>query len=120
MTDGGFRDSPEIEKLKFPAYHNRPSSPTNLTLHQAIDINVPIACGDVAVWPKDLIVGDKEGVVIIPAEYIDVIANDVNSMTIYEDFVMKEVKKGKSIKGLYPLTDQEIKTRFEKTIKLKT
>ena len=120
VTDGGFRDSPEIEKLKFPAYHNRPSSPTNLTLHQAIDINVPIACGDVAVWPKDLIVGDKEGVVVIPAEYIDVIANDVNSMTIYEDFVMKEVKKGKSIKGLYPLTDQEIKTRFEKTIKLKT
>ena len=97
VTDGGFRDSPEIEKLKFPAYHNRPSSPTNLTLHQAIDINVPIACGDVAVWPKDLIVGDKEGVVVIPAEYIDVIANDVNSMTIYEDFVMKEVKKGKSI-----------------------
>ena len=120
VTDGGFRDSPEIEKLKFPAYHNRPSSPTNLTLHQAIDINVPIACGDVAVWPKDLIVGDKEGVVVIPGEYIDVVANDVNSMTLYEDFVMKEVKKGKSIKGLYPLTDQEIKTRFEKTIKLKT
>ena len=113
VTDGGFRDSPEIEKLKFPAYHNRPSSPTNLTLHQAIDINVPIACGDVAVWPKDLIVGDKEGVVVIPAEYIDVIANDVNSMTIYEDFVMKEVKKGKSIKGLYPLTDEAQKKAFE-------
>ena len=57
---------------------------------------------------------------MIPAEYIDVIAKEVNSMTIYEDFVMREVKKGKSIKGLYPLTDKEIKTRFEKTIKLKT
>ena len=60
VTDGGFRDSHEIEKLNIPTYHNRPSSPTNLTLHQAIDINVPIGCGDVAVWPNDLIVGIKK------------------------------------------------------------
>ena len=48
VTDGGFRDSPEIAEMGFPAYHNRPSAPTNLTLHQALDINVPIGCGDVA------------------------------------------------------------------------
>ena len=74
VTDGGFRDSDEIKKLQIPAYHNRPSSPTNLTLHQAIDINVPIGCGDVAVWPGDLLVGDKEGVVVIPADIINEIA----------------------------------------------
>ena len=51
VTDGGFRDSPEIARLSIPAYHQRPSAPTNLTLHQAIDIDVPIGCGDVAVWP---------------------------------------------------------------------
>ncbi len=45
VTDGGFRDSHEIAKLAIPTYHNRPSPPTNLTLHQAIDINVPIGCG---------------------------------------------------------------------------
>ena len=38
VTDGGFRDSPEIATLDIPAYHNRPSSPTNLTLHQALDL----------------------------------------------------------------------------------
>jgi regulator of RNase E activity RraA len=43
--------TPEIARLPFPTYHNRPSSPTNLTLHQAIDINVPIGCGDVAGVP---------------------------------------------------------------------
>ncbi len=42
VTDGGFRDSAEIAKLGFPAYHQRPSAPTNLTLHQAIEINGPI------------------------------------------------------------------------------
>jgi regulator of RNase E activity RraA len=61
VTDGGFRDTPELKKFAFPAYHNRPSSPTNLTLHQAIEINGPIGCGDAPVFPGDVIVGDGEG-----------------------------------------------------------
>lgn len=54
VTDGGFRDAAEIGKLGFPAYHQRPSAPTNLPLHQAIDINVPIGCGDAPVFPSTL------------------------------------------------------------------
>ena len=45
VTDGGFRDSPEIAAMAIPAYHNRPSAPTNLIRHHALDINAPIACG---------------------------------------------------------------------------
>jgi regulator of RNase E activity RraA len=52
VTDGGFRDAREIAKLGIPAYHNRPSAPTNLTIHQAIDIDVPIGCGDAPVFPR--------------------------------------------------------------------
>src|SRR5262249_31818351 len=74
VTDGGFRDSPEIAKLAIPAYHHRPASPTNLTQHQAIDIDVPIGCGDAPVFPGDVIVGDGEGVVVIPAHLADEIA----------------------------------------------
>ncbi len=55
VSDGGFRDSPEIAKLPFPAYHQRPAAPTNLTLHEAIDINVPIGCGDAPVFPGDAV-----------------------------------------------------------------
>ena len=106
-NDGGFRDSDEIKNLNIPAYHNRPSSPTNLTLHQAIDINTPIGCGDVAIWPNDLIVGDKEGVVVIPNEIIKEISDEVKSMTIYEDYVIDKVQKGATIRGLYPLTDEK-------------
>ena len=62
ITDGGFRDSAEIARLGFPAYHHRPSAPTNLTLHQAIEINVPIGCGDAPVFPGDVILGDSDGV----------------------------------------------------------
>lgn len=112
VTDGGFRDSPEIAGMPFPAYHNRPSAPTNLTLHQALDINVPIGCGDVAVFPGDVIVGDAEGVVVIPAHLADEIATEAVEMTAYEDFVTEEVLKGRSIIGLYPSTDEQARNDF--------
>src|SRR5260370_6962266 len=71
VTDGGVRDAAEIAKLDIPAFHNRPSAPTNLTRHQAVDINVPIGCGDAPAFPRDVIVGDAEGCVVIPAELTD-------------------------------------------------
>ncbi len=112
VTDGGFRDSPEIAQLPFPAYHNRPSAPTNLTLHQALDINVPIGCGDVAVWPGDVVVGDREGVVVIPAAMADEIAAEAVEMTAFEDFVGEKVMEGRSILGLYPPTDEQSRIDF--------
>ena len=112
VTDGGFRDSPEIGELDIPAYHNRPSAPTNLTYHQALDINVPIGCGDVPVWPGDVVVGDGEGVVVIPATLADAIAAEAVEMTAFEDFVTEEVLKGRSILGLYPATDEQAKIDF--------
>ena len=120
VTDGGFRDSAEIKNLEFPSYHTRPSSPTNLTLHQAIDINVPIGCGDVAVWPNDLVVGDQEGVIVIPNKIIEEVSEEVESMTLYEDYVMNKVKAGSTIKGLYPLTDEEQKNKFENWVNSKS
>ena len=81
VTDGGFRDSAEIAMLDIPTYHNRPSAPTNITLHQAIDINVPIGCGDAPVFPGDVVVGDLDGVIIVPAEMADEIANEAVEMT---------------------------------------
>jgi regulator of RNase E activity RraA len=107
VTDGGFRDSPEIAQLGIPAYHNRPSAPTNLTVHQALDINVPIGCGDAPVWPGDVVVGDGDGVVVIPAHLADEVAAEAVEMTAFEDFVTEEVLKGRSILGLYPATDEQ-------------
>ena len=112
VTDGGFRDSPELAEMPFPVYHNRPSAPTNLTLHQAMDINIPIGCGDVAVFPGDVIVGDREGVFVIPAHLADEVATEAVEMTSYEDFVTEEVQKGRSIIGLYPATQQQSKDDF--------
>jgi regulator of RNase E activity RraA len=112
VTDGGFRDTPAIARLGFPAYHSRPSSPTGPILHHAADLQVPIACGDVAVYPGDIVVGDGEGVVVIPAHLANAVAEEAVAMTEYEDFVEAEVRKGRRLPGLYPATP-ESRQEFE-------
>ena len=113
VTDGGFRDSPEIAQMAIPAYHARPSAPTNLTLHQAIDMNLPIACGDVAVFPGEVVVGDAEGVVVLPAHLAEELSIEAVEMTAFEDFVSERVMAGQSILGLYPPTDDSNRVAFE-------
>jgi regulator of RNase E activity RraA len=112
VTDGGFRDAMRIGELDIPAYHSRPSSPTNLTINEAIDINVPIGCGDAPVFPGDIVVGDDDSVIIIPAEMADDVAAEAYEMTAYEDFVVEQVRAGKTIIGLYPATQEENLTLF--------
>lgn len=112
VTDGGFRDAEEIAKLSMPTYHHRPAAPTNLTVHQALDINVPIGCGDAPVFPGDVIVGDGDGVVVIPAHIADEVAAEGVEMTAFEDFVTEEVMKGRSIIGLYPATQEQTLSDF--------
>ncbi len=106
VTDGGFRDSAEIAALDMPAFHNRPSAPTNLTLHQAVDVQVPIGCGDAPVFPGDAVVGDMDGVIIVPAHMADEVANEATEMTAFEDFVAERVRAGQATIGLYPATDE--------------
>ena len=112
VTDGGFRDAMRIAELDMPAYHSRPSSPTNLTINEAIDINVPIGCGDAPVFPGDVMVGDDDSVIVIPAHLADKVAEEAQEMTAYEDFVVEQVRTGETIIGLYPATKEESLAKF--------
>ncbi|MGO4906779.1 ribonuclease activity regulator RraA [Pseudorhodobacter sp. W20_MBD10_FR17] len=112
VTDGGFRDTPEIAALDMPTYHTHPSAPTNLTKHHAVGINDPIACGGVAVFPGDIMVGDNEGVVCLPAHLADEIASEAVEMTAFEDYVLLRVRNGASTFGLYPPTDPKTKEDY--------
>jgi len=112
VTDGGFRDTPELRSLPFPVYCAAPSAPTNLIHHHAADINLPIGCGDVPVFPGDIVVGDGEGVVVIPAHIANEVAEEAAAMTQFEDWVETQVKAGRSTFGLYP-PNPETRAEFE-------
>ena len=113
VTDGGLRDASGIAALEIGAWCAGPSAPTNLIRHHALDINAPIGCGGVPVYPGDIMVGDDDGVVCIPAHLADDVAREAVTMERYEDFVLEQVRGGASIIGLYPLTRPENRALFE-------
>jgi regulator of RNase E activity RraA len=102
VTDGGFRDTSAIAKLAIPSYHARPATPASLIRHHAVDINVPIGCGGVPVFPGDIIVGDAEGVVVIPRAISPGVISEACEQGLFEDFVRRKVDEGQSVVGLYP------------------
>ena len=113
VSDGGVRDAIGIAALDIPTYFACSSAPTNLTLHEAIDINVPISCGDAPVFPGDVMLGDGDGVMVIPAHLADEIAEECANMEAYEDFVLEQVNAGAGIIGLYPATDDKNLVKYD-------
>lgn len=105
VTDGGFRDTPDIARLGFPAYHRTAAPPASPTRLHPADLNVPIGCGGVAIYPGDVIVGDGCGVVVIPAAYVERVAMAVGDIAAYEEFVQARISAGQSLFGLFPATE---------------
>lgn len=105
VTDGGYRDLPGILRTGLPAYQRQTASPaTPITLHPA-DLNLPIGCAGVAVYPGDIVVGDSEGVVVIPAHLADEVSEEALATVEYEEFAEEKIAEGRSIYGLFPATD---------------
>jgi len=102
VTDGGLRDTPEIAQRDFPVYCKAPAAPISLIGHHAVESNVPIACGGVAVYPGDIIVGDGEGVIVIPQALADEVAADTFEQEKLEEFVQQEIVSGRPLPGTYP------------------
>jgi regulator of RNase E activity RraA len=112
VTDGGLRDTPEISAESFPVYCKAPSAPISLTHQHAVDFNVPIACGGVAVYPGDVIFGDAEAVVVIPRHLADEIGQDAIAQEQLEKFVLQEIASGRPLPGTYP-PNEATRARYE-------
>lgn len=102
VTDGSFRDSPRIASLPFPAYSAGVSAMTNLALHHAVDLNVPIGCAGVPIYPGDILVGDAEGIVCVPRELAEDVALSAVEMERVEQFVLDRIDDGAPLRGTYP------------------
>jgi regulator of RNase E activity RraA len=102
VTDGAFRDTPSIRTLDLATYAQGQSPYVSTRIHHPQDINVPIGCGGVAVLPGDLIVGDGEGVVVIPRAIAEEIVQAAFEQDEREKFIMSRIEQGASILGVYP------------------
>ena len=112
VSDGGLRDSPDAAKETFPVYCKSPAAAISLIHHHAVDINQPIACAGVAVYPGDVIVGDGEAVVVIPQHLADEVARDAFEQERMERFVHAEIAAGRPLPGTYPPNDAT-RARYE-------
>ena len=118
VSDGPVRDSHEIAKMDFPVFCAGGSAPLNLLYHHAIDQNIPIGCGGVAVYPGDVIVGDEEGVVVIPRHLADEVAEQAVEQEKMEAFILERVQNGAKLAGTYP-PNEETKAAFAEWRKAK-
>jgi regulator of RNase E activity RraA len=113
VTDGGFRDTPDVATLDFPAFQQKPAPASSFGVLQAVELNVPVGCSDVAVYPGDVVVGDLEGVVVIPNALANRIAEEAWAQTQYDTFASVEIARGRSVIGLYP-PSAESRADFER------
>jgi len=105
VTDGGLRDSEAVGALDIPTYFQAPHAAVLGLLHYPLERNVPITCGGALVVPGDVLVGDHDGVIVLPAAMAEDIAHDALEQEDREAFALERVKAGESIRGIYPLSD---------------
>ncbi|MGZ4297960.1 MAG: fumarylacetoacetate hydrolase family protein [Solirubrobacteraceae bacterium] len=106
VTDGGVRDTPGVTDLEIPTYYRAANASSLWNAHIPLDVDVPITCAGVLVMPGDVIVGDAEGVVVLPRSLAEEIADAALEVEEREAFALERVKAGESFRGLYPLSDE--------------
>jgi regulator of RNase E activity RraA len=105
VSDGPVRDSGVIANCGLPVFCAGSSAPTNLIAHHSVDMNLPVGCGGVAVFPGDIIVGDIDGVVVIPQHLAEEVAVDAIEQEHMEEFIFQRIQSGSPLHGTYPPND---------------
>jgi regulator of RNase E activity RraA len=113
VTDGALRDTPEIKQLGIPVYAQGASPVTNLVQHHATDINVPIGCAEVPIYPGDIMVGDQEGVLCVPKHLAQEVAEAAAEQEKLERFIQYEVSNGAPLRGTYPPDEDTLRRYHE-------
>jgi len=112
VSDGAIRDSHSIRQMPIPVFVRSVTPTTNLVRHHAVDVDVPIGCGGVAVYPRDVLVGDADGVVVIPRHLAAEVARAAVEQEALEVFLRERVAAGAPVRGTYP-PSPEVRRAYE-------
>lgn len=102
VTDGTVRDMVGFETLELPTFTAGAAATTNLALHHVVEMQVPIGCAEVAVFPGDIMVGDRDGVVAIPRHLAEEVALAGMEQEQLEEFILARIESGSQLRGTYP------------------
>jgi regulator of RNase E activity RraA len=108
VTDGGLRDAHVLASLPFATYASQVTITTRAAFHHVADLQVPIGCAGVAVYPGDVLVGDRDGVVVIPRSLVAEIAGPALEQEKMEAYLHTRLQAGEALWGIYPPSEQTI------------
>ena len=112
VTDGALRDTNAFLKIDLPVYTRGTHAAISGVVHHPVDMNVPIGCGGVLVMPGDIVVGDPDGVIVIPRAIAEEVARAALEQDELESFILGKIESGSSIIGVYP-ANAETRAEFD-------
>ncbi|WGW14152.1 fumarylacetoacetate hydrolase family protein [Saxibacter everestensis] len=112
ITDGAVRDAAAVADLGLPVYSSGRHPAVLGRRHVPWDTDITISCGGATVQPGDIIVGNDDGVLVIPPALLDEVLADSEQQEHEEAFILEQVQSGRSVDGLYPLT-KESRAEYE-------
>ena len=105
VTDGAIRDSKALAALDLPVYHAAVHPAVLGRRHVPWETDVTVACAGVTIQPGDILVGDADGVVVVPPALAAEVLAEARETERQEQFIAERVAAGESIDGLFPLPE---------------
>ena len=112
MTDGGVRDFDAVAEIGLPVFSQGAHPSVLGRKHVPWDVDVTISCGGATVQPGDIIVGDGDGVIVIPPALAAEVAADAVAQEVEDAWIAEQVAAGHPVDGLFPL-NAEWRARYE-------
>ncbi|MBW1640178.1 fumarylacetoacetate hydrolase family protein [Microbacterium resistens] len=112
VTDGGVRDFDAVAEIGLPVFSRGPHPSVLGRRHVPWDVDVTIACGGAAVQPGDIIVGDGDGVIVIPPAIAEEVADAALAQEVEDEWIAEQVAAGNPVDGLFPM-NAEWRARYE-------
>jgi regulator of RNase E activity RraA len=113
VTDGAIRDIAGVEQSGLSVWSRGTASPAPNNWLTFMDWGLPVACGGVTVFPDDLVVADRDGVVVIPQALAEQVAIEAAEIERFDAWVVAKVTSGEQLPGLYP-PNPENRERYRK------
>ena len=115
VTDGGVRDVEAVAAAGIPVFAAGAHPAVLGRLHVPWEHDVAVACGGATVLPGDVVVGDADGVVVVPRQIVEQVVEEALAQEAHDAWIAARVAEGHALDGLFPM-NAEWRERYERDI----